>query len=178
MAINMLPIVNKVVVVGSGISMAKHMQGLFIDQYDVVVRVGEYHIKGWEPYVGTKTTIWAAGSTKPLKYQNMNGIAAVWNKQYLNAINIRRFPSKGQHWYDLMPAGVEASDTFRAIIACVTRWPKNLVSITGHGPGCYWTGEPGKSTEQYKLECAAIRNLMRVGLVWDRLDEEPKNIIK
>ena len=54
----------KIVIIGNGASLLDHQFGDQIDQFDEVVRFNDFRIKGYEKYVGTKTTIWARNTSK------------------------------------------------------------------------------------------------------------------
>lgn len=62
----------KVIVVGNGASVLKNKQGKFIDDHDIVIRLGGYKIEGYENFVGSKTDIWSNGvsTIKIWKYFN------------------------------------------------------------------------------------------------------------
>lgn len=49
---------SNIIIVGNGSSLLEKENGHLIDQFDIVVRFNEYKIKGYEKYVGTKTTYW------------------------------------------------------------------------------------------------------------------------
>jgi hypothetical protein len=164
-----IPQSTRIVVVGNGHKLSKVMQGLLIDQYDVVVRVGDFKIRGYEPYVGTKTTIWTLAGCDRARRDAPKDAVNLWEDNQFAHIDFRRFPPKGNINIPMLPEGIVPSDTFKSLMACVYRWPKNLVSITGYGPGCYWTGEEGEPNEIFKEESGAIQRLMSHGLVWDRL---------
>ena len=51
----------KVVVIGNGASILNKKLGPFIDEHDIVIRLGGYKIKGYEHFVGSKTDIWSNG---------------------------------------------------------------------------------------------------------------------
>lgn len=64
----------KVIIVGNSTSVLKNKQGEFVDNHDVVIRMGGYKIEGYEDFVGKKTTIWSNGvsTIKIWKYFNEN----------------------------------------------------------------------------------------------------------
>lgn len=48
---------NKILLVGNGPSVLQHEVGYLIDMYETVVRFNNFQIKGYEQYVGQRTTI-------------------------------------------------------------------------------------------------------------------------
>ena len=66
----------RVIIVGNGTSVLKNKQGKFIDEHDIVMRLGGYRIEGYEDFVGSKTDIWSNGvsTIKIWKYFNENVI--------------------------------------------------------------------------------------------------------
>lgn len=164
-----LPPSTRVVIVGNGYKLSQVMQGMLIDQYDVVVRVGDFKIRGFELHVGTKTTFWTLADADRASPDAPKDAVDMWEDSHFAHLDYRKFPPRSPHSFELLPENIEPTYTFKSLLACIYRWPKNLVSITGHGPGCYWTKESGESDEVYKAEQAAIANLMNNGLVWNRL---------
>jgi len=54
---------SKIIIVGSGSSVLDKELGKKIDSFDIVVRLNNYEIKGYEKYVGSKTTIWGRNNS-------------------------------------------------------------------------------------------------------------------
>lgn len=51
----------KCIIIGNGTSIINEPLGDTIDSYDIVVRINDFHIKGFENYTGEKTTFWFSG---------------------------------------------------------------------------------------------------------------------
>lgn len=49
---------NSIIIIGNGPSVLRQENGQLIDEFDIVVRFNAYAIKGYEKYVGRKTTYW------------------------------------------------------------------------------------------------------------------------
>ncbi len=60
----------RMVVIGNASTVLKHEFGNLIDKFDEVVRFNEFQIKGFEKFIGTKTTIWVRNSALDLKNQD------------------------------------------------------------------------------------------------------------
>ena len=63
----------RVIIVGNGPSALTQKLGSVIDDFDVVVRFNNYKTAGFEKWIGSKTTIWAA-SDNMLPGKDMDGI--------------------------------------------------------------------------------------------------------
>ncbi len=53
----------RVLIVGNGPSVLARPIGTQVDEFDVVVRINNYVIEGFENYVGTNTDVWALAGT-------------------------------------------------------------------------------------------------------------------
>lgn len=53
-----------VVIVGNGPGVLKYELGSAIDNFDVVVRINNYQLSGYEQHVGTRTTMWARNQAR------------------------------------------------------------------------------------------------------------------
>ena len=60
----------RMVIVGNASTVLNHKLGHLIDKFDEVVRFNEFQIKGFEEFVGSKTTIWVRNSSLDLKDQD------------------------------------------------------------------------------------------------------------
>jgi hypothetical protein len=49
---------NSVILIGNGPSAVSWRAGSIIDRFDIVVRFNRFSVKGYEPWVGSKTDIW------------------------------------------------------------------------------------------------------------------------
>ena len=65
---------SKVLVVGNGPSLLNREMGEKINEYDIVIRLNDYKIKGYEKYVGNKTDIWFTGMGWQLEKRKINNI--------------------------------------------------------------------------------------------------------
>jgi hypothetical protein len=59
----------KVILIGNGPSCLKHRAGRLIDTYDVVVRLNNFQIVGFEEYVGTKTDVVISNGNTDVHYK-------------------------------------------------------------------------------------------------------------
>ncbi len=50
---------SRCLIIGNGPSVLEHKKGHIIDAFDEIIRFNKFKIKGYEEYVGTKTTIYA-----------------------------------------------------------------------------------------------------------------------
>ena len=57
---------NSVIIVGNAPNVLDKKLGHLIDQYDVVVRLNNFSIQGFEEHVGTKTTVWFHSDNRTL----------------------------------------------------------------------------------------------------------------
>lgn len=58
---------NKIIVIGNGTSVLDRKMGSVIDTFEDVVRINSFQIKGYETFIGSKTTIWARNNSKRTK---------------------------------------------------------------------------------------------------------------
>lgn len=56
-----------ILIIGNGPSVLNHEVGHLVDSYDHVVRFNNYQLKGYEKYIGTKTTILARRACDDVK---------------------------------------------------------------------------------------------------------------
>lgn len=70
----------KLVIIGNGASALTRANGDFINQCDIVVRLGAFIIEGYEPYIGSKTDIyasrWFKSKVRPKEF--FNTIKSLW----------------------------------------------------------------------------------------------------
>ncbi|MFV0322250.1 MAG: glycosyltransferase family 29 protein [Alphaproteobacteria bacterium] len=62
----------KIAVVGNAPSLKEKKLGKFIDSFDIVIRVNNYLVKGFEEFTGKKTSIWMSGNTR--RYEDENNL--------------------------------------------------------------------------------------------------------
>lgn len=58
---------DKVIVIGNGSSVLNEKKGEIIDKFKDVVRFNNYIVRGYEDYIGSKTTIWARNNSNRTK---------------------------------------------------------------------------------------------------------------
>lgn len=69
------------IVIGNAPSVLLNKWGPIIDQFQTVVRLNSYKIKGYEQYVGTKTDIWARAKNYEIAFRDGTQFREVWIKQ-------------------------------------------------------------------------------------------------
>lgn len=62
----------KIAVVGNAPSLKEKKLGEFIDSFDIVIRVNNYLVDGFEEFTGKKTSIWMSGNTR--RYEDENNL--------------------------------------------------------------------------------------------------------
>jgi hypothetical protein len=81
----------KVVIVGNGENVLEHEYGKLIDSFDVVIRMGQYVIKGFEKHVGKKTDVYSAkwfawwdktNQWKTPRKMNLDHMSEIWFQFY------------------------------------------------------------------------------------------------
>lgn len=68
----------RVVIIGNGGSTLSNKNGQFIDQSEIVIRLKNFVLNGFEEYVGTKTDIWCTKWFSFLESPNQNIKATLW----------------------------------------------------------------------------------------------------
>jgi hypothetical protein len=75
----------EIIVIGNGTSVLNYQMGELIDSFREVVRFNDYQTKGYESFIGSKTTIWARSNSKRtrerewLSYKNVIIASPEWN---------------------------------------------------------------------------------------------------
>jgi len=68
---------NKIIIIGNGPSALNRKMGSIIDTFEDVVRINDYKIKGFQKYIGSKTTIWARSNSNRTKDRKWNNFKKV-----------------------------------------------------------------------------------------------------
>ena len=69
----------KVLVIGNGSSCLKKKIGDQIDnEFDIVIRLNDYVINGYEQYIGTREDIWSTGAGIATNPRNVSNFKDVW----------------------------------------------------------------------------------------------------
>ena len=69
------------IVIGNAPTVLLNKWGPIIDQFQTVVRLNSYKIKGYEEHVGTKTDIWARAKKYEIAFRDGTQFREVWIKQ-------------------------------------------------------------------------------------------------
>jgi len=95
---------NKIIVIGNGSSVLNKKMGETIDSFEDVVRFNDYKMKGFQDFIGSRTTIWARSNsnrTKNRDWSNFNKVIVCspeWNYK-----NIKRLLKAGNTEGILIP---------------------------------------------------------------------------
>lgn len=63
---------NNIIIIGSAPSVLEYNCGGIIDSFKEVVRINDFEIKGYEKYVGTKTTVWGRSNSNRTKDRDID----------------------------------------------------------------------------------------------------------
>jgi hypothetical protein len=83
-----------IVAIGNGDSVLNHKFGIKIDSFDVILRINNFEIKGYEEYIGNKTTYWARSDSQQIINKDYKQF-----KKILFCLPLRNFSDKARMDY-------------------------------------------------------------------------------
>ncbi len=133
-----MPGPNDVVVIGNGPSAIRHPLGAVIDRFPRVVRLNGYRTKGYELFVGNRTTTWAVSDRIGMdreRYESVAEVKLVCPTAKRDAWGRSRSPYEGLERCELLEEDIErkimgAIDGARDL-AC-SKWPSTGMSVLYH----------------------------------------------
>jgi len=81
------PLFSGCLVIGNAPTVLLNEWGSLVDNFECVIRLNSYKIKGYENYIGTKTNIWARAKNYEIAFRDGTKFEEVWLKDGWNRTN-------------------------------------------------------------------------------------------